>query len=96
MGPSSVVVAAFDADAGVQELVEILRAAVALTVRSDLRFEIETPEGGVKDFNDVLRQTAQRPCLSCTQAISGIAGVKPREVPSTWTCRQLGPGIRSS
>jgi hypothetical protein len=60
MGPSSVVIAAFDADAGGEELVEILRAAVALTGRSDLGFEIQTPEGGVKDFNDVLRQPRYR------------------------------------
>jgi Toprim-like len=56
MGPASTVIAAFDADAGGEELVEILRAAVALTGRSDLRFETHTPEGGLKDFNDVLRQ----------------------------------------
>jgi hypothetical protein len=56
LGPSSLVVAAFDADAGGQELVEMLRAAVALTGRSDLRLEVQIPEGGVKDFNDVLRQ----------------------------------------
>jgi hypothetical protein len=56
MGPSSVVIAGFDADTGGVELVEMLRAAVALTGRSDLRFEIQIPEGGLKDFNDVLRQ----------------------------------------
>jgi hypothetical protein len=56
MRPASAVIAAFDADDGGQELVEILRTAVALTGRSDLRFEIQTPEGGLKDFNDVLRQ----------------------------------------
>jgi hypothetical protein len=56
MSPASAVIAAFDADAGGQELVEILRAALALTGRSDLRFEIQTPEGRLKDFNDVLGQ----------------------------------------
>jgi hypothetical protein len=56
MGPAGAVIAAFDADDCGRELTEVLRAAVALTGRSDLRFEIQTPEGRLKDFNDVLRQ----------------------------------------
>ena len=56
MAQASTVIAAFDADDGGRELTEILHAAVALTGRSDLRLEIHTPDDGLKDFNDVVRQ----------------------------------------
>jgi hypothetical protein len=56
MSQQSTVVAAMDADAGGRELAEMVRAALVLTGRTDLRFEIQEPEGGIKDFNDVIRR----------------------------------------
>jgi hypothetical protein len=60
MPTASTIIAAMDADASGRELVEVIRVAVRLTGRSDLRFEVHEPEGA-KDFNDVLRG---RPRLS--------------------------------
>jgi hypothetical protein len=57
MSSSTTIVAAMDADAAGRELAEIVREAVKLTGRADLRFESIEPEE-VKDFNDALRRRA--------------------------------------
>lgn len=54
MSDLSEIVAAMDADADGRKLAEIVRQAVTLSGRSDLRFSVEEPSGG-KDWNDVLR-----------------------------------------
>jgi len=48
------IVAAMDADADGRKLAEIVRKAVEMTGRSDLRFRTQEPEG-FKDWNDQLR-----------------------------------------
>jgi hypothetical protein len=50
------IVAAMDADEQGHKLAEVVRQAVSLTGRGDLRFTIEEP-AGVKDWNDQLRAT---------------------------------------
>jgi hypothetical protein len=50
----SEVVAAMDADEAGRELTEVVRRAVELSGRSDLRFRVHEPQG-FKDFNDQLR-----------------------------------------
>lgn len=52
------IVAAMDADADGRKLAEIVRQAVELTGRSDLRFRTQEPEG-FKDWNDQLRAKPQ-------------------------------------
>lgn len=54
MPESSQIVAAMDADADGHKLAEIVRKAVEMTGRSDLRFRTQEPEG-FKDWNDQLR-----------------------------------------
>jgi hypothetical protein len=54
MPAGSEIVAAMDADADGRKLAEIVRRAVELSGRHDLRFVIEEPRG-VKDWNDQLR-----------------------------------------
>jgi hypothetical protein len=54
MPASSTVVAAMDADKSGRELAEVIKEAVKLTGRSDLRFEMQEPQGA-KDWNDLLR-----------------------------------------
>jgi hypothetical protein len=54
MPDASEIVAAMDADTEGRKLAEIVRQAVSLSGRSDLRFTIQEPSG-VKDWNDVLR-----------------------------------------
>jgi hypothetical protein len=54
MPPSSTVISAMDSDTAGREIGEIVREAVRLTGRSDLRFEIVEPQE-VKDWNDALR-----------------------------------------
>ena len=54
MPADSEIVAAMDADADGRKLAEVVREAVKLTGRADLRFSVQEPEGA-KDFNDQLR-----------------------------------------
>jgi hypothetical protein len=54
MPSDSEIVAAMDADHAGRELAEIVRRAVELSGRGDLRFLIQEPEGA-KDWNDLLR-----------------------------------------
>jgi hypothetical protein len=54
MSSGTGIVAAMDADAQGRKLAELVRQAVSLTGRGDLRFMIEEPTG-VKDWNDQLR-----------------------------------------
>jgi hypothetical protein len=70
MAPGSEIISAMDADADGAQLTEIVRKAVALVGRSDLRFTVHEPFG-FKDFNDQLRET---PKLSLSY--------RPPEVPS--------------
>lgn len=50
----SEIVAAMDADEDGRKLAEVVRQAVDLTDRADLRFSVQEPQGA-KDWNDVLR-----------------------------------------
>jgi hypothetical protein len=50
----SEIIAAMDADAEGRKLAEVVRGAVELTGRKDLRFTVQLPEG-FKDWNDQLR-----------------------------------------
>jgi hypothetical protein len=54
MPVSSEIISAMDADAGGRELAAVVRRAVELSGRLDLRFVVQEPEGA-KDWNDVLR-----------------------------------------
>jgi len=54
MPADSEIIAAMDADADGRKLAEVVREAVKLTGRADLRFSVQEPEGA-KDFNDQLR-----------------------------------------
>jgi hypothetical protein len=54
MPVSSEIVSAMDADAGGRDLTEIVKRAVELSGRHDLRFTVHEPEGA-KDWNDLLR-----------------------------------------
>lgn len=54
MPHGSEIVAAMDADADGRRLAEVVREAVKLTGRADLRFVSQEPEGA-KDWNDLLR-----------------------------------------
>jgi hypothetical protein len=54
MPKASQIVAAMDADAEGRKLAEIVRQAVTLCGRSDLRFSVDEPVD-FKDWNDVLR-----------------------------------------
>jgi Toprim-like/Protein of unknown function (DUF3991) len=54
MPQGSEIAAAMDNDADGKKLVEVVRQAVALTGRADLRFSVQEPQGA-KDWNDVLR-----------------------------------------
>jgi hypothetical protein len=54
MPSDSEIVAAMDADLAGRELVEIVRRAVELSGRHDLRFTVQEPLGA-KDWNDQLR-----------------------------------------
>jgi hypothetical protein len=53
------IVAAFDADQAGRDLAEIVRRAVELSGRSDLRFRVHEPVG-FKDWNDQLRAKPKR------------------------------------
>jgi hypothetical protein len=70
MPSPSTVVAAMDADAAGRELCEIIREAVRLSGRHDLRFEIREPQD-FKDFNDQLRQ--KRRASSCRPEEPSVA-----------------------
>ena len=54
MPADSEIVSAMDADAEGGKLAEVVRRAVELSGRHDLRFILQEPFGG-KDWNDVLR-----------------------------------------
>ena len=54
MPVDSQIIAAMDADAEGRKLAELVRGAVELTGRKDLRFTVQMPEG-FKDWNDQLR-----------------------------------------
>ena len=54
MPVDSQIIAAMDADAEGRKLAELVRGAVELTGRKDLRFTVQLPEG-FKDWNDQLR-----------------------------------------
>jgi len=58
MPRDSEIVSAMDADADGAKLAEVVRKAVALTGRLDLKFTLQEPFG-VKDWNDQLRQKPQ-------------------------------------
>jgi hypothetical protein len=67
----SEVISAMDNDAAGAELTAMVRKAVALTGRLDLRFTVNEPFGH-KDFNDVLR--ARRPASSsCRPEVPSVA-----------------------
>lgn len=53
MPSGSEIIAAFDSDEAGRGLAEVVRRAVELSGRGDLRFRIHEP-GGVKDFNEML------------------------------------------
>ena len=55
MPQSSRVIGAMDSDAAGAEIAEMVREAVKLTGRSDLRFEVKEPQG-YHDWNDQLRK----------------------------------------
>ncbi len=59
MRASSEITAAMDADSGGQQLVEVVRKAVAMSGRADLHFKIHEPEG-FKDWNDELKARPQQ------------------------------------
>lgn len=59
MPENGTVVAAMNADAPGRELADIVRDAVRLTGRSDLRYEMQEPQG-FKDWNDQLRGQRSR------------------------------------
>jgi hypothetical protein len=67
MPHGSEVVAAFDADDEGRKLAEIVRKAVELTGRADLKFRIHQPVG-FKDFNDQLR--AMRPVNQAARPVT--------------------------
>ena len=54
MPDASEIVAAMDGDTEGRKLAEIVRQAVTVSGRSDLRFSVEEPPPGFKDWNDVL------------------------------------------
>jgi hypothetical protein len=58
MPSDSEVIAAMDSDADGVKLVEVVRQAVALTGRLDLKFTVHEPFG-YKDWNDQLRAKPQ-------------------------------------
>jgi hypothetical protein len=71
MPGGSEIVAAMDADEAGRELAEIVRRAVGLVGRVDLRFRIHEPEG-FKDWNDALRAkpTPLAPCPAKAPSIA--------------------------
>ena len=71
MPVDSEIVSAMDADKDGAELTEIVRKAVALTGRLDLKFTVQEPFG-VKDWNDQLRQKPQ-PLLPYRPEIPSVA-----------------------
>jgi hypothetical protein len=60
MPVGSVIAAAMDADKDGRKLAEVVRRAVEMSGRSDLRFELHEPES-FKDWNDQLRSRPQHP-----------------------------------
>ena len=69
MPQASTILAAMDADAAGRELAEVIRDAVKLTGRSDLRFERQEPQN-FKDWNDLLRARSKRRLPSHPEAPS--------------------------
>jgi hypothetical protein len=60
MPASSTIIAAMDADAAGRDLAGVVRRAVELIGRDDLRFQIHEPRG-FKDYNDQLRHRPKPP-----------------------------------
>src|SRR5277367_5364024 len=71
MPPDSEIVSAMDADADGAALADVVRKAVALTGRLDLKFTMQEPFG-FKDWNDQLRAKPQ-PVLSPRQEVPSVA-----------------------
>jgi hypothetical protein len=71
MPVGSEIVSAMDADKDGAELAEIVRKAVVLTGRLDLKFTVQEPFG-VKDWNDQLRQKPQ-PLLPYRPDVPSVA-----------------------
>jgi hypothetical protein len=58
MPASATVLAAMDADQAGRDMANVIREAVQLTGRSDLRFEVREPQG-YKDWNELLQRQAR-------------------------------------
>jgi hypothetical protein len=71
MPVDSEIVSAMDADKDGAELTEVVRKAVALTGRLDLKFSVQEPFG-VKDWNDQLRLKPQ-PSLPYRPDVPSVA-----------------------
>ncbi len=71
MPVNSEIVSAMDADEDGAKLAEVVRKAVALTGRLDLKFSLQKPFG-FKDWNDQLRAKPQ-PLLSYRQEVPSVA-----------------------
>jgi hypothetical protein len=71
MPADSEIVSAMDADEGGVKLADVVRKAVALTGRLDLRFTLQEPFG-FKDWNDQLRKRPQSP-LSYRPEVPSVA-----------------------
>jgi hypothetical protein len=67
----SEIVSAMDADADGAKLADVVRKAVELTGRLDLRFTVQEPVG-FKDWNDQLR-ARPRPLLSNRPEVPSVA-----------------------
>jgi hypothetical protein len=76
MSDASEIVAAMDADADGRKLAEVVRQAVILSGRSDLRFSVEEPSG-FKDWNDVLRGRSIA-SLRARTSVAFISTQRPR------------------
>ena len=76
------IIAAMDADADGRKLAEIVRKAVEMTGRSDLRFLAQEPEG-FKDWNDQLAREA--PALPALRPEG--SGARLRRTTLTLCCR---------
>jgi hypothetical protein len=67
----SEIVSAMDADEDGAKLADVVRKAVALTGRLDLKFTVQEPFG-FKDWNDQLRKRPQ-PLLPCRREVPSVA-----------------------
>ena len=71
MPMDSEIVSAMDADEDGAKLADVVRKAVALTGRLDLKFTVQEPFG-FKDWNDQLRKRPQ-PLLPCRREVPSVA-----------------------